>query len=173
MEDRLREAGTKKEFAHRGALISTGNFDGGVSSVVEKALGGIYKSGSRPIQGVVKYAEKPKELGGVYLMDSPGHDGEVVTSFVGGSAQIVVFTTGRGTPTGFPFVPVVKVTGNAFTYEKMDENLDINAGTIISEGESLESKGKEIFDMLLEVASGRKTKAEILKHDELFCITRV
>ena len=119
------------------------------------------------------YAEKPKTLGGVYLMDSPGHDGEVVTSFVGGSAQIVVFTTGRGTPTGFPFVPVVKVTGNSFTFDKMKENIDINAGTIISEGEAFESKGKEILDFVLSVASGRKTKAEILKHDELFCITRV
>ena len=173
MEDKLREIGTKKEFSHRGALISTGNFDGGVSSVVEKALGGIYKSGTRPIQGVVGYSEKPGTLGGLYLMDSPGHDGEVVTSFVGGSAQIVVFTTGRGTPTGFPFVPVVKVSGNSFTFVKMNENLDINAGTIISEGESLESKGKEIFDFVLNVASGRKTKAEILKHDELFCVTRV
>lgn len=172
MEDKLREIGTKKEFAHRGALISTGNFDGGVSSVVEKALGGIYKSGTREIMGVVGYAEKPETLGGVYLMDSPGHDGEVVTSFVGGSAQIVVFTTGRGTPTGFPFVPVVKVTGNDFTYKKMNENIDINAGTIISEGVSLEKKGSEIFDMVIDVANGKKTKAEIMGHDELFCITR-
>jgi altronate dehydratase large subunit len=106
-------------------------------------------------------------------MNSPGHDGEVVTSFVGGSAQIVVFTTGRGTPTGFPFVPVIKVTGNSFTFEKMNENIDINAGTIISKGETIEVKGKEIFDFILGVASGKKTKAEILKHDELFCITRV
>lgn len=173
MENKLRAIGTNKKFANRGALISTGNFDGGVSSVVEKALGGIYKSGSRPIQGVVDYAEKPEKLGGVYLMDSPGHDGEVVTSFVGASAQIVVFTTGRGTPTGFPFAPVIKVTGNSYTFEKMNENIDINAGTIISEGISIEEKGKEIFDFVLNVASGRKTKAEILKHDELFCVTRV
>lgn len=172
-EKKLKKIAECKEFGHRGALISTGNFDGGVSSVVEKALGGIYKSGSRPIQGVVKYAEKPEKLGGVYLMDSPGHDGEVVTSFVGGGAQVVVFTTGRGTPTGFPFVPVIKVTGNAFTFEKMNENIDINAGTIINEGESLEVKGKEIYDFVLDVASGRKTKAEMLKHDELFCVTRV
>lgn len=172
-ENKLRVIGTDPKYAHRGALISTGNFDGGVSSVVEKALGGIYKAGSKPIQGVVGYAKRPEKLGGVYLMDAPGHDGEVVTSFVGGGAQVVVFTSGRGTPTGFPFVPVIKVTGNSFTFDKMKENIDINAGTIISEGESLKSKGKEIFDMVLEVAAGRKTKAEILKHDELFCITRL
>lgn len=171
-EERLRKIGTDPRFCHRGALISTGNFDGGVSSVVEKALGGIYKSGTKTINGVLGYAEKPETLGGVYLMDSPGHDGEVVTSFVGGSAQVIVFTSGRGTPTGFPFVPVIKVTGNDFTYEKMKENIDYNAGTIISQGDSLEEKGKEIYELVLQVASGRKTKAEMLKHDELFCVTR-
>ncbi len=172
-EDKLRRIGTDPRFAHRGALISTGNFDGGVSSVVEKALGGIYKAGDRPIQGVVDYAEKPAVPGGVFLMDSPGHDGEVVTGFVGAGAQVVVFTTGRGTPTGFPFVPVVKVTGNSFTYEKMKENIDINAGTIISENIDIKSKGREIFEFVRDVASGRKTQAEILGHDELFCVTRV
>lgn len=172
-EDKLRRIGTDPRFAHRGALISTGNFDGGVSSVVEKALGGIYKAGDRPIQGVVDYAEKPAVPGGVFLMDSPGHDGEVVTGFVGAGAQVVVFTTGRGTPTGFPFVPVVKVTGNSFTYEKMKENIDINAGTIISKNIDIKSKGRELFDFVIEVASGRKTQAEILGHDELFCVTRV
>ena len=172
MEEKLRIIGTGK-YAHRGALISTGNFDGGVSSVVEKALGGIYKSGSMPIQGVVGYAERPEGPGGVYLMDSPGHDGEVVTSFVGGGAQVVAFTTGRGTPTGFPFVPVIKITGNDFTFQKMKENIDLNAGPIISEGVTIEEKGQELFEMVLEVAAGKKTKAELLKHDELFCITRL
>ncbi|MBW1766713.1 MAG: UxaA family hydrolase [Deltaproteobacteria bacterium] len=171
-EDKLRCMAADKRFSHRGAIISTGNFDGGVSSVVEKALGNIHKSGSMPIQGVVGYAEKPDRLGGVYLMDSPSHDGEVVTAFAGGGAHVVVFTTGRGTPAGFPFVPVVKVTGNSFTYEKMKENIDINAGTIIHKGASVEGVGKEIFDLLIEVASGKKVKAEILGHDELFCITR-
>jgi altronate dehydratase large subunit len=106
-------------------------------------------------------------------MDSPGHDGEVVTGFVGAGAHVVVFTTGRGTPTGFPFVPVIKVTGNDFTYEKMKENIDINTGTIISQDVGIQDKGQEIFKCLEGVASGRKTKAEILRHDELFCITRV
>ncbi len=171
-EEKLRCMGADKRFAHRGALISTGNFDGGVSSVVEKALGNIYKSGTMPIQGVVDYSVKPGGPHGVYLMDSPSHDGEVVTAFVGGGAHAVVFTTGRGTPAGFPFVPVIKVTGNSFCYEKMKENIDINAGTVIHQGASLESLGKEIFDLLLQTASGKKVKAEILGHRELFCIAR-
>lgn len=171
-EEKLRRQGSDARFKHRSALISTGNFDGGVSSVVEKALGGIYKSGSKPIEGVVAYAEKPKKPGGVFLMDAPGHDGEVVTSFVGGGAQVVIFTTGRGTPTGFPFVPVIKVTGNSRTYEKMRENIDVDAGTIISGASGIAEKGKEIFDLLLAVAGGKKAQAELLGHDELFCITR-
>ncbi len=171
-EEKLRCMGADKRFSHRGAIISTGNFDGGVSSVVEKALGNIYKSGTMPIQGVVGYAEKPTGANGVYLMDSPSHDGEVVTAFVGGGAHIVVFTTGRGTPAGFPFAPVIKVTGNSFCFEKMKENIDINAGTIIHEGATLESVGRELFDLLVEAASGKKVKAEILGHDELFCIAR-
>jgi len=171
-EKRLRMMGSDERYAHRGALISTGNFDGGVSSVVEKALGNIYKSGSKPIEGVIGYAEKPGTLGGVYLMDAPSHDGEVVTSFVGGGAQAIVFTSGRGTPAGFPFVPVIKVVGNSFTYEKMRENIDINAGSIIQEGKSLQAVGQEIFDLVLATASGHMVKAEVLGHDELFCVAR-
>jgi altronate dehydratase large subunit len=86
---------------------------------------------------------------------------------------VVVFTTGRGTPTGFPFVPVIKVTGNSFTYNKMEEHIDINTGTIISENVGIQTKGQEMFEFMIAVSSGQKTKAEILKHDELFCITRV
>ena len=93
-------------------------------------------------------------------------------SFIGGGAQVIVFTTGRGTPAGFPFAPVIKVTGNSFCFEKMRENIDINAGTIIHEGARVESVGKEIFDLAVAAASGRKVKAEILGHDELFCIAR-
>jgi altronate dehydratase large subunit len=171
-EEKLRCQGAAEQFKHRGAIISTGNFDGGVTSVVEKALGNIHKSGTMPIQGVVGYAEKPTCLGGVYLMDSPSHDGEVVTAFVGGGAQIVVFTTGRGTPAGFPFAPVIKVTGNSYTYEKMRENIDVNTGTVIHEGATIDDLGKEIFDLAVQVASGKKVKAEILGHDELFCIAR-
>ncbi len=171
-EDVLRES-TKNydRTSTRAALVTPGNFDGGVSSVAEKALGGMFKSGTAPFAGTLKYAEKPATQG-LFLMDAEGQDGEVVTSMVAGGAQVVVFTTGRGTPTGFPFVPVIKVTGNSLTYQKMQENIDINAGTIIEGKKKISEVGDEIFNEIVKVASGKKTKAELLQHDELFTIGR-
>lgn len=156
----------------QGALVTTGNFDGGVSTVAEKALGGMYKSGNAPFNGVVGYGERPSGRG-LYLMDAPGVDHEVVTGMVAGGANVVVFTTGRGTPSGFPFVPVIKVTGNSKTYRRMTENMDINAGAIIDGEKTLDEVGEEIFAEIVRVASGKRTKAEILKHDELFSIQRL
>lgn len=156
----------------QGALVTAGNFDGGVSSVAEKALGGMYKSGTASFSGVVGYAEKPSGKG-LYLMDAPGVDHEAVTGMVAGGANIVVFTTGRGTPSGFPFVPVIKVTGNSKTYNRMTENMDINAGSIIDGEKTLDEVGEEISEEIINVASGKLTKAEILKHDELFSISRL
>lgn len=174
-EKHLEEIGTVEKYKNRSALISTGNFDGGVSSVVEKALGGVHKSGTSQIQDVVDYSSPlPRGKKGLFLMDAPtGQDGDVITGEVGCGAQIIIFTTGRGTPTGFPFVPVIKVTGNGRTYEKMKENIDINVGGIIDHEDPIKEKGEEIFKYLLQVAEGtKKTKAEILGHDELFCVTR-
>lgn len=172
MEEKLRIASRAPGLEHRSALISTGNFDGGVSTVVEKALGGVHKSGSSPIMGVVAYAQRPEEAG-LFLMDSPSQDGEVVTGMVGGGAQVVVFTSGRGTPTGFPFVPVIKVTGNSATFAKMQENIDVNTGSIIEGTSTIKEMGQQLFSEVISVASGKKTKAEILGHDELFCISRL
>jgi len=174
MEEHLHKIGTVEKFKHRGALISTGNFDGGISSVVEKSLGGMHKGGTSPVVDVFGYSEPlPPGKKGLFLMDSPGHDGEVITGMIGSGSQIVIFTTGRGAPTGFPGVPVIKITGNNTLFERMRENMDINTGDIISEGVTLEAKGQEIFDFVLDVANGKRVKAEILGHDELFCITRV
>ncbi len=171
MENRLSLATTGAEVQHRSALISPGNEDGGVTSVVEKALGGIYKAGTGPIRGVVCYGQYP-EAPGLYLLDCVGHDGEAVTGLVASGCQAVVFTTGRGTPTGFPGVPVIKITGNGETYKRMKFNLDFDAGRIV-EGAAIAEVGAELFEKILRIASGELSRAELLGHDELFCITRI
>ncbi len=171
MEKRLSAATASAEFKHRSALISPGNEDGGVTTVAEKALGGIYKAGTGPISGVVGYGEYPAGPG-LYLLDCVGHDGEAVTGLVASGCQTVVFTTGRGTPTGFPGVPVIKITGNSATFEKMRFNLDFNAGRIV-EGATIAEVGGELLAKLLRVVSGEPARAELLGHDELFCITRI
>lgn len=172
VEDVLRES-TKNydRTSNRAALVTPGNFDGGVSSVTEKALGGMFKSGSRPFVGTLDYSEAPTTHG-LYLMDAEGQDGEVVTPMAAAGAQIVCFTSGRGTPTGFPFVPVIKITGNNETYQKMQDNIDINAGTVITGERKISEVGQEIYQEILDVASGKQTKAESMGHGELFTIGR-
>ncbi|MDR3564301.1 MAG: UxaA family hydrolase [Negativicutes bacterium] len=171
VEDRMRNR-LDERYPERNFLMSPGNFDGGVSSIVEKSLGGIHKSGTSPIVDVLEYAV-PAEAGqkGMFMMNSDSHDGEVVTGMIGCGAQIVCFTSGRGNPTGFPFVPVIKVTGNDFTFEKMKDDFDFNAGGMISKDDSLEDTGRRFFDMVLRVANGEKVKSEN-GADELFCIAR-
>ena len=171
MEKRLSAATASAELQHRSALISPGNEDGGVTTVAEKALGGIYKAGTGPISGVVGWGEYPAGPG-LYLLDCVGHDGEAVTGLVASGCQAVVFTTGRGTPTGFPGVPVIKITGNSATFGRMKFNLDFNAGGIL-EGATIAEVGGELLAKVLRVASGEPARAELLGHDELFCITRI
>ncbi len=167
----LIEEGRDERFSNRGALISVGNMDGGVSTLVEKALGNILKSGSKKIDGVLKYSERPSKKG-LYLMDAHGYDGESVTGMVAAGAQIVLFTTGRGTPTGFPIAPVIKITGNSKTFQKMKDNLDFNAGGIVDGLQTIEECGALLMKDTLAVASGRLTKAEELGHQELFIVSR-
>ncbi|ALC83371.1 MULTISPECIES: UxaA family hydrolase [Bacillus] len=144
---------------------SPGNIKGGLSSLEEKSLGASNKSGSRPLQEVIDYAQAPSKKGLVW-MDTPGHDIEQLTGMVAGGAQIVLFTTGRGTPTGSPIAPVIKIATNTRMFEEMGDNMDLNAGTIIEGKESIESVGRHILDEIELVASGKFTKAEILKqHD--------
>lgn len=152
-------------------LVSHGNADGGVSNVVEKALGGLKKAGDGIFQDVIDYGD-PLPANGLYLMDGPGHDGEAVTGLVCAGAQIVVFTTGRGTPAGFPGVPVIKATGNPTTADVMKANIDFNAGRLFSEGVSLSVLGSELLENILETASGKLVTAEQIGHEELFCVSR-
>jgi len=149
----------------RGGQPTPGNIQGGLTTIEEKSLGCIYKGGTAPINGVLDYAEIPKDRG-LYIMDTPGQDIESMTGMVAGGAQIVVFTTGRGTPTGNPLAPVIKVCGNPQTFKNMEDNMDINAGTIIDGTKTVQEVGNEIFSEMLEVINGKQTKAESLNHRE-------
>ncbi|KUO53363.1 MAG: carbohydrate hydrolase [Desulfitibacter sp. BRH_c19] len=149
----------------RGAQPSPGNIAGGLTTIEEKSLGCIYKGGSRPIVQVVGYGDESTQQG-LVIMDTPGNDVESITGMAAGGAQLVVFTTGRGTPVGCPIVPVIKVSTNNKTYELMEENIDINAGTIISGEGKIDQVGANIFEEILKTANGKLTKAEKLGHFE-------
>lgn len=157
----------------RGTQPTPGNIEGGLTTIEEKSLGCIYKAGSAPVQGVLEYGEAvPSGAKGMFVMDTPGQDIDSITGMLAGGAQIVVFTTGRGTPTGSPIAPVIKLTGNSETYAKMKDNIDINAGKIIDERVPVETVGKEIFREIVEVSNGKLTRAESLGHRE-FGIFRI
>ncbi|WP_254118890.1 UxaA family hydrolase [Bacillus sp. FJAT-29790] len=144
---------------------SPGNKRGGLSTLEEKSLGAANKAGSKQLQEVIDYAQSPNKKGLVW-MDTPGHDIEQLTGMVAGGAQVVLFTTGRGTPTGSPIAPTIKISTNTGIFEKMRENIDLNAGTIIEGTETIDSVGIRIFEEIVKVSSGKLTKAEILKqHD--------
>ncbi|WP_254271323.1 UxaA family hydrolase [Haloarcula marina] len=149
----------------RGAQPSPGNQEGGLTTIEEKSLGAISKGGTTPVRGIVDYAEELPVGGGLVLMDTPGYDVESVVGKVAGGAQVIAFTTGRGSTTGNPLAPVIKVTGNPKTAERLANNMDVDASTVI-EGESLESVGDRIYEKLLSVASGERTAAEQRRLEE-------
>jgi len=136
-----------------------GNIAGGITTLEEKSLGCIYKAGTSPLEEVITYASCPTRKGLVY-MDTPAHDIEQLTGMVAGGAQIVTFTTGRGSPSGSPIAPVIKITGNRNTYVTMRDNTDMDASKIIQGKETVAEAGKRIFDEMIAVASGKLTKAE-------------
>lgn len=149
----------------RGSQPTPGNIAGGLTTIEEKSLGCIYKAGTSKLQGVLEYGEIPSDRG-LYMMDTPGQDIESITGMVAGGAQIVLFTTGRGTPTGCPIAPVIKLTGNPATYTMMEDNIDLNAGNIILGSESIEECAERLYLMISDVSNGMLTKAESLKHHE-------
>jgi altronate hydrolase len=138
---------------------SPGNKKGGLTTILEKSLGAAAKGGTSPLMGVYKYAE-PVRTRGFTFMDSPGYDPASVTGQIAGGCTLVCFTTGRGSAFGSKPSPTIKVATNTEMAKRMSEDMDVDAGTILSQGTSVEEKGREIYDMFLRVASGEKTKSE-------------
>ena len=130
-----------------------------MTTIEEKSLGAISKGGTTPVRGIVDYAEDLPVGDGLVVMDTPGYDIESVTGKVAGGAQIAVFTTGRGSTTGNPIAPVLKVTGNPKIWDKMADNMDVNASTVI-EGEPISAVGVRTYETLRDVADGELTAAE-------------
>ncbi len=143
---------------HAHTVISPGNMDGGMTSIQEKSLGCITKGGTRPINGVVGYGERPDKKG-LILMDGPGYDMESLTGLAAAGAQVMIFTTGRGTPAGFPVIPVIKVASNSGLYHNMIDDMDLNGGAVL-EGKSIQEFGADVVDMIRKVLNGEQTKAE-------------
>ncbi|GAB7078381.1 UxaA family hydrolase [Megalodesulfovibrio paquesii] len=150
----------------RSGQPTPGNKVGGLSTIEEKSLGCMYKAGTSPFVGALDYAEAVGPAHGLYFMDTPGQDIDSITGMVAGGAQLVIFSTGRGTPTGCPIAPVIKITGNPATFEKMSDNIDLNAGRIIAEGATVPQLGEELFEMMVRVCNGELPKAESLGHRE-------
>ena len=143
---------------------SPGNKEGGISTLEDKSLGCTQKSGSAKVMDVLKYSEKVKESG-LNLLSAPGNDLVAATALASSGAQIVLFTTGRGTPFASP-VPTVKISSNSNLSNKKNNWIDFNCGTLV-DGESLDKLGNDLFEFVLDVASGKKIKSEEVKYHDL------
>ena len=138
---------------------SPGNKDGGLTTILEKSLGAAAKGGTTPLTGVYKYAEEIRASGFTF-MDSPGYDPASVTGQIAGGCQIVCFTTGRGSAFGSKPAPTIKIATNTEIAERMPEDMDIDAGRVLSAGSSVEDIGWGIYRAILDTASGRPSKSE-------------
>jgi altronate hydrolase len=159
--------------------VAPGNFAGGLTTIEEKSMGAFAKSGSRPIQGVIKVAQPPSRPG-LWLLDSVPdehfmqfgytnpNDTEGIMDLIASGAQIVVFVTGRGSVIGSPIAPLIKVTGNSQTYHRMKDDMDFDAGRILSGERTMPQAAAELRDLVIRVASGEQSKPESLGHREYF-----
>ena len=143
----------------RAGQPTPGNKAGGLSTLEEKSLGCIRKGGTRPIQEVLQQAVMPSKRGAV-VMDTAGFDIASVTSMVASGCQAIVFTTGRGTPTGNAIAPVIKVTANERTFHMMEDNMDVDLSAVLRGEKTIRQMGCELIDFVADVTSGRMTKAE-------------
>lgn len=159
--------------------VSPGNFAGGLTTIEEKSLGAFAKGGTRPIQGVIRVAEQPRGPG-LWILDSVPddhfmqfgytnpNDTEGLMDLISAGAQVLLFVTGRGSVIGSPIAPLIKVTGNSATFRAMEEDMDFDAGRVLSGELTLAEAGSELRDLVLRVASGEPSKPERLGHLEYF-----
>lgn len=145
---------------------SPGNKAGGLTTLEEKSLGCIHKGGHGPVNAVFDYGKQVEGAKGLVIMDTPGNDPASIAGMVAGGAQVIVFSSGRGSPVGHPLAPVIKVTGNKLTFGMMEDNIDIDASPIIYGTKTLPQMGQELYDMILAVSNGQQTKAEALGFTE-------
>jgi len=156
MEERAKSVGADI----RGGQPTGGNIRGGLTTIEEKSLGAIAKGGFAPVEAVYEYGVRPG-VTGLVVMDSPGREPEILTGLAAAGCTVIAFTTGRGAPQGFPFVPVIKITGNSVTWEKLHDHMDLSVTAVMEGTEDITGAGRRIFDEICAVASGRLTKAEI------------
>jgi altronate hydrolase len=142
-----------------GSNPSPGNIWGGITTITEKSLGAVAKSGTSTLNDVIEYGERIREKGFVY-MDTPGYDPVSVTGLVAGGVNVLCFTTGRGSVFGCKPVPSIKLATNSELYRRMEDDMDIDCGVIL-EGRSLDEVGRDILEEILAVASGKRTKSEL------------
>lgn len=159
--------------------VSPGNFAGGLTTIEEKSLGALAKSGSRPIQGVIKVAQTPPQPG-LWVMDSVPddhfmqfgytnpNDTEGLMDLISAGSQIILFVTGRGSVIGSPVAPLVKVTGNSRTFVDLSDDMDFDAGRVLTGGLTLAAAGLELARLIARIAAGEPSKPEALGHREYF-----
>ena len=150
-------------FDMRGGQPTAGNIAGGLTTIEEKSLGAIVKGGTKPIQEVYEYGERPQGKG-LFIIDTPGREPEFLTGLAAAGAQVIVFTTGLGAPQGFPFIPVIKITGNPATYKQLPDHMDIFVELADKAGSGIAQAGESLYKEILAVASGKQTKAEKINY---------
>ncbi|MFZ7103807.1 MAG: UxaA family hydrolase [Peptococcaceae bacterium] len=154
-----------------GTNPSPDNRKGGLTTIEEKALGAIKKGGSRPVQGIYKYAVRPDKKG-LVLMDAPPPGVENITGLAGAGCQLIIFSTGKGNAIGNPLVPTIKVTGNPRTIARIPDNIDVDLSDVFSKGMSLKDSGDLLFGEMISYANGKLTTAEVLGDFEI-AVTRI
>jgi len=153
----------------RGGQPTWGNIRGGITTIEEKSLGAICKTGSSKLIDVIDYGDRVTKKGLIF-MDGPGRELEALTGFAAGGSQIMLFSTGSGAPQGFPIVPVIKASGNPVACSNLSEHIDADLSSVFFGYETIDSAAKKVLNQIIDVSSGKLTKAEILGYDGNFDI---